>query len=93
MFKVSINLTIYLNYLLNTFKSLGGTMQRINISHLNKCIDIETDIMINCLGIHAGTLGGIEDLNVYSAQGQVVVLQLPQLYMNWAFYLRDNIFM
>ncbi|CAG8622916.1 15604_t:CDS:10 [Funneliformis mosseae] len=86
---ISINPLTYLSYLLNNFTSLGGTTQRVNLlSHLNECLESETDIVINCSGIHARTLGGVEDPNVYAARGQTVIVQLPRSYMNWAFFKR-----
>lgn len=85
VFTVSINPQTYLSYLLNTFISLGGTTQRVNLTHINECIKIETDVVINCSGIHARTLAGVEDSNVYAARGQIVVVQLPQ-HINWAFF-------
>jgi|SRR5579859_2197139 len=88
--QVSINPSTYLNYLLNTFTSLGGTTQRANLSHLNECIESDTDIVVNCSGIHARTLGGVEDSDVFPARGQTVIAQLLQSYMNWAFFKRGN---
>jgi len=64
---------------------LGGTTERVSLSHLNDCIDSDTDVVINCTGIHARTLGGVEDLDVYPVRGQTVIVQLPQTYVNWAF--------
>ncbi|KAF0412059.1 nucleotide-binding domain-containing protein [Gigaspora margarita] len=82
---VTINAPVYLNYLLHTFLSLGGTTQRANLSHLYDCIKNDTDIVINCSGIHSRTLGGVEDTNVYAAKGQTVVVQLPRSHVNWTF--------
>ncbi|CAB4424576.1 unnamed protein product [Rhizophagus irregularis] len=84
--QVTINPSAYLNYLLNTFISLGGTTQHVSLSHLNECIGSDTDVVINCSGIHAGTLGCVEDPEVYPARGQTVIVQLPQDYVNWAFF-------
>jgi len=89
--QVSINPSTYLNYLLNTFTSLGGTTQRANLSHLKECIESDTDIVVNCSGIHARTLGGVENFDVFPARGQTVIAQLPQSYMNWAFFKRGNV--
>ncbi|PKY26443.1 nucleotide-binding domain-containing protein [Rhizophagus irregularis] len=86
---ISINPSTYLNYLLNTFTSLGGTTQRANLSHLNECIESDTDIVVNCSGIHARTLGGVEDSDVFPVRDQTVIAQLPQSYMNWAFFKRE----
>ena len=67
---------------------MGGTTQRANISHLNECIESDTDIVVNCSGIHSRTLGGVEDSDIFPARGQIVIAQLPQSYMHWAFYKR-----
>ncbi|CAG8446043.1 4011_t:CDS:2, partial [Cetraspora pellucida] len=82
---VTINAPAYLSYLLHAFLSLGGTTQRANLSHLYDCIKSNTDIVINCSGIHSRTLGGVEDTNVYAAKGQTVVVQLPRSQINWTF--------
>jgi D-amino-acid oxidase len=90
IFTVSINPSTYLNYLLNTFTDSGGTLQRTELSHLNDCIESDTDIVVNCSGMNARTLGGVEDSNVFPTRGQIVIAQLPQSYMNWAFFKRGN---
>jgi D-amino-acid oxidase len=41
--------------------------------------------VINCSGVHAEKLGGIEDSEVYPSRGQTVIVQLPRTYVNWAF--------
>ncbi|CAG8743926.1 21883_t:CDS:2, partial [Dentiscutata erythropus] len=84
---VSINPQTYLKYLLNTFISMGGTTQHADISHINECIKSETDILINCSGIHARTLKGVEGSNVYAARGQLVIVQSN---INWAFFYREK---
>lgn len=60
-------------------------MQHVSLSHLNECIESDTDVVINCSGVHAGTLGGVEDSEVYPARGQTVIVQSPQKYVNWGF--------
>jgi len=52
---------------------------------LNECIGSDTDVVINCSGVHAGTLGGVEDPEVYPTGGQTVIARLPRKYVNWAF--------
>ncbi|CAG8440213.1 1524_t:CDS:10 [Acaulospora morrowiae] len=80
---VSFNPQTYLNHLLDTFTSLGGTTQHASVSHINECIESDTDIIINCTGIHSRTLGGVEDPNVYAVRGQTVIVQSPHI--NYAF--------
>ena len=69
---------------------MGGTTQRANLTHLNECIESDTDIVFNCSGIHARTLFGVEDSQVFPSRGQTVIAQLPQSYMKWAFFKRGN---
>ncbi|CAG8817171.1 26853_t:CDS:2, partial [Gigaspora margarita] len=64
----------------NTYKTKLTT-----VFHLHDCIDSNTDIVINCSGIHARTLGGVENDDVYAARGQIVIVQLPRSYINWMF--------
>ena len=64
---------------------MGGTTQHVSLSHLNECIESDTDVVINCSGVHAETLGGVEDSEVYPVRGQTVIVQLPRKYVNWAF--------
>jgi D-amino-acid oxidase len=64
---------------------LGGTTQRVNLSHLNNCIESGTDVIINCTGVHARTLRGVEDAEVYPTGGQIVIAQLSRVHLNWAF--------
>ncbi|HJT84636.1 MAG TPA: hypothetical protein VJ697_09145 [Nitrososphaeraceae archaeon] len=64
---------------------MGGTSQRVKLSHLNDCIERDTDVVINCTGVHARTFGGVEDEEVYPTGGQLVIMQLPRTHLNWAF--------
>ena len=69
---------------------MGGTTQRANLSHLNECIESDTNIVVNCSGIHVRTLGGVKDSDVFATRGQTVIAQLPQSYINWAIFKRGN---
>ncbi|KAG9300702.1 hypothetical protein G9A89_023500 [Geosiphon pyriformis] len=82
---VTINPESYLNYLLNTFISLGGTTRYADLAHIQEAIFPETNIVINCSGIHARKLGGVQDINVYSAKGQIVLVELPPNHVSWTF--------
>lgn len=84
-YQVSINPSVYLSYLLDAFISLGGTTQRVNLSNLNDCIENDTDVVINCTGVHSRTLGGVLDDEVYPTGGQLVIVQLSRTQLNWAF--------
>ncbi|CAG8527878.1 8719_t:CDS:1 [Ambispora gerdemannii] len=82
---VTINPTVYLDFLLNTFLALGGNIERKEFSHIHDAILPDTDIVINCTGIHSRTLGGVQDANVYAVRGEIVVVELPPTHVTWSF--------
>ncbi|CAG8633657.1 9708_t:CDS:1 [Ambispora leptoticha] len=82
---VTINPSVYLKFLLNTFLALGGNIERKEFLHLQDAILANTDIVINCTGLHSRTLGGVQDTNVYAVRGQTVVVELPPKHVTWTF--------
>ncbi|KAF8906779.1 D-aspartate oxidase [Gymnopilus junonius] len=101
---VTIDVPIYLNYLLKQFLAKGGAFTRIHIQHIDELLEdgyppfaiqkeIEAGIssystsapvayetpaaVVVCAGLGCRTLGGIEDLDVYPARGQTVILKAP----------------
>lgn len=77
---VCINTAIYLPYLAGCCLSLGVTLQRAAISHICSAAFLHfsgmpADVIVNCTGISARKLGGVEDLNVIPARGQIVVVR------------------
>ncbi|CAG8595846.1 3351_t:CDS:2 [Cetraspora pellucida] len=65
----TINVDKYLYWLLNQFTSAGGKTQRIYINHINELMENNNvDVIVNCTGIGAKTLGGVDDLNVFPSR-------------------------
>ncbi|KAF8156859.1 D-aspartate oxidase [Crassisporium funariophilum] len=87
---VSIDVPIYLNYLLTRFLAKGGRILRGSAQHINQVIEGGTslfsggsahdplpDAVIVCVGLAARFLGGVEDKAVYPIRGQTVVVRAP----------------
>ncbi|KAF9057156.1 D-aspartate oxidase [Panaeolus papilionaceus] len=87
---VTIDTPIYLNYLLMRFLANGGRILRGSIMHINQVLEGGTrlfsggsphdplpDAVINCTGIGARFLGGVEDKAVYPIRGQTVLIRAP----------------
>ena len=61
----------------------GVTFIRRELTHIVQAyISGSTKNVINCSGIGARSLGGVEDKNVYPARGQVVVIKAPHIMEN-----------
>lgn len=48
------------------------------ITHINEAFD-GSDIVVNCTGINARFLGGVEDKSVYPTRGQTVLVRAPHI--------------
>ncbi len=77
---VVISTSIYLNFLLSKISNLGGVYKRVHINHIREANDYHhsvsnPDVIINCTGLLAGKLGGVEDKKVYPVRGQVLLLR------------------
>lgn len=72
-----ISTSIYLDYLLNEFKRLGG---KLTIQHINSIekLEKENNIIINCTGLGSREL--MKDQSMYPIQGQIVkTSKLPNI--------------
>lgn len=74
---VTISTTLYLNWLLQQCFQMGVQLKRRSIKHINEGYDLhqsgqKADLIINCTGILAHSLGGVEDKGVYPIRGQVL---------------------
>ncbi|KAF9515143.1 hypothetical protein BS47DRAFT_1294356, partial [Hydnum rufescens UP504] len=82
---VTIDVHIYLNYLLSLFLSRGGSIHRSSLQHISQILDgtfsspvgIPPSAVIVCAGLGARTLGGVEDKTVHPVRGQTVLLRAP----------------
>ncbi|TFK28496.1 D-amino-acid oxidase [Coprinopsis marcescibilis] len=90
---VTIDTPIYLNYLYSHFLAKGGKVLRASVQHIHQVIEggarifaggsllgsaaDPPDAVINCTGIGARFLGGVEDKTVYPVRGQTVLVRAP----------------
>lgn len=81
-------------FLSNFFDYLTVTQNvkhvRRGLSHISQAfLDHDTKVVINCTGIGAHKLGGVNDSNVYPTRGQVVVIKAPHIQENVMRWGRD----
>lgn len=76
---VCINTAIYLPWLVGQCLKQGCTLQRANLKHISEAATLhpggKADIVINCSGLLASTLGGVMDKDVVPARGQIVLVR------------------
>ena len=87
---VTIDVPIYLNYLLTQFLGNGGRILRGSVQHINQIIEGETsllsggnvddpppDAVVVAVGLGARFLGGVEDKAMYPVRGQTFLVRAP----------------
>ncbi|TFK41511.1 D-aspartate oxidase [Crucibulum laeve] len=87
---ITVDIPVYLNYLMARFLAGGGSVVRGAVQHINQVIEggvslfsngkggaCRPDAIIVCVGLGARTLGGIEDKSVMPIRGQTVLLRAP----------------
>lgn len=77
---VCMNTAIYLPWLASQALKYGATIRRGIVSHVNEAATLhasgkKADVVINCTGLGAAKLGGVEDANVFPARGQIVLVR------------------
>ena len=77
---VCINTSIYLPYLVSQCLAAGVIFKRAIFSHISEAATAHSsgkpaDVVINCTGLSAGKLGGVEDKEMVPARGQTVLVR------------------
>jgi D-amino-acid oxidase len=77
---VVINVALYLPYLVGQCRKNGVVLKRQILTHIadaKKMHDSgdDADVVINCTGLMASTLGGVNDKAVVPARGQIVIVR------------------
>ncbi|KAA8904997.1 D-amino-acid oxidase [Sphaerosporella brunnea] len=77
---VCINTAVYLPYLVSQCLELGATIKRATVKHICEAAGlhasgIKADVVVNCTGLMARSLGGVMDEKVIAARGQIVVVR------------------
>lgn len=77
---VCINTAIYLPWLTSRCLESGVTFKRATYGHVSEASNAhnsgsKADVIVNCTGLSAGKLGGVEDKNMVPARGQTVLVR------------------
>jgi D-amino-acid oxidase len=77
---VCINTALYLPYLVGQCRKHGVVLKRSILTHIGKTTSLHhsgrpADLLINCTGLLASLLGGVEDKSVIPARGQTVLVR------------------
>lgn len=74
-----INTPVYLKWLLSEFTALGGKVRRQTLRHIHDAAeeDGSTASIVNCSGLQARYLGGVQDQKVFATRGQTVLVRAP----------------
>lgn len=78
---VCINTAIYLPWLVSQCLKNGVKFRRANFKHISEACSLTVDsskkihLVVNCTGLGAAKLGGVEDATVFPARGQIVVVR------------------
>ncbi|KAK6077690.1 FAD dependent oxidoreductase [Seiridium cupressi] len=74
---VSLDPSIYLHWLQSNCLELGVKFRRDTLSHIREAFVISATqpaVVVNCTGLQAATLGGVNDQKLRSVLGQMVVV-------------------
>ncbi|KAL8637623.1 MAG: hypothetical protein Q9228_005125 [Teloschistes exilis] len=77
---VCINTGIYLSWLVSHCLQKGLTFKRANLKHISDAAQLhssgqEAHVVVNCTGLSALKLGGVEDKNMMPIRGQTVLVR------------------
>ena len=64
---------IYMDYIMNNFKQLGGKIVQKDIQNIDDILKSEFQTIVNCTGLGSRTL--FNDKKVYSVRGQLVTIR------------------
>lgn len=75
-----INTAVYLPWLVGQCIKAGVMLNRGIVSHVAEAASLHhtgkpADVVINCTGLSAGKLGGVEDPTIFPGRGQIVVVR------------------
>jgi len=76
---LALDPSIYLHYLQSQCLSLGVKFRRAAVSHIREAFDItgesKAHVVVNCTGLWASKLGGVNDANMVPIRGQLVIVE------------------
>ncbi len=77
---VCINTALYLPWLTSQCLKSRVIFKRAIFKHISDAANVhhsgsKADLVVNCTGLAAGKLGGVEDQNIIPARGQIVIVR------------------
>ncbi len=77
---VCINTALYLPWLMSECLKNEVIVKRAIFKHISEAANVhhsakKADLIVNCTGLSAGKLGGVEDPNMVPARGQIVLVR------------------
>jgi len=78
-FLVAIDVPKYLKWQLQKFTDGGGNTQRCRLKHIKEAFGENVDVVVNCTGLRASNLGGVEDQTMYPTRGQTILVRAPHV--------------
>ena len=71
---------VYLPWLFSQCKAKNISFVRVELDHIKDAFELHStgekaDVVINCTGLMASKLGGVEDKTVYPARGQLCIVK------------------
>ncbi|KAJ3110512.1 hypothetical protein HDU96_006516 [Phlyctochytrium bullatum] len=78
---VTMNVPKYMGWLWAQFRAAGGKVVGKELGRVEEAFEVQkrTDVVVNCCGYGALTLGGVEDVKVYPTRGQTILVKAPQV--------------
>ncbi|KAJ1561432.1 hypothetical protein HK405_003938 [Cladochytrium tenue] len=78
---VTLNVPKYLCWLAALCRQRGVAIVHRDLAHIADVLSVvkKADIVVNCSGYGAKTLGGVMDANIYPIRGQTVLVRAPQV--------------
>lgn len=75
-----INTALYLPWIAGQCLKHGATLKRAVVKHIADAADLHAsgstaDVVVNCTGLMASRLGGVEDHTVFPARGQIILVR------------------
>lgn len=80
----------FIQFLKNYLQSMGTTFIRRRLDNIEQgFLSENTQVVFNCTGIGARSIGGVADPKVYPIRGQVVVIRAPHVRENVSLFSED----
>lgn len=75
-----MNTPLYLSWLVSECLKAGVKLKRASISHIDELFALDIngqppDVVVNCSGLGAATIGGVQDKNMIPIRGQTVLVR------------------